>query len=315
VVDYQQRGALIIIGGDINSSGSQGARAAARGVQLSPLGVHNITHSLRSTIMRQYSECPPTLLDLRAESLSTPGENATLNYAPPGMGESMLYEVSQARAIKSFSCRPVCFVWGRRTTNEICREGGDENGVYRPRLYIYKVGVRYYNINVTLGRAAKRCGWRAGGSVGGSTGGELMAGNPSGNTVGSGSAVPGTGLTLGQGAADDTISRFVAHRGGGGLAQTTQAGYTATGVGTTAKAVMELEQNAALVVVAGTDGSNSFVDLVLTGNQLPPTVVGGNPASGHPAARTYTVSGFALKLAMASGSYRTNTHSLQLAAR
>ena len=52
--------------------------------------------------MRQYSECPPTLLDLRAESLSTPGENATLNYAPPGMGESMLYEVSQARAIKSF---------------------------------------------------------------------------------------------------------------------------------------------------------------------------------------------------------------------
>ena len=125
----------------------------------------------------------------------------------------------------------------------------------------------------------------------------------------------GTALTLGSGTADDSIYRTLAHRGGGGAAHTTQVGYTTTGVTATAKTIASLEQNAALVIVAGTDGNNSFVDLVLTGNSLSPTVVAGNTTTGNPAAREYTVSGFALKLAVTSGTYRTNTHSLQLTAR
>jgi len=139
--------------------------------------------------------------------------------------------------------------------------------------------------------------------------------SPVGNIVGSGSPVGGTVLTLGMGVADDSIYRTLAHRGGGGSAHTTQVGYTTTGVTANAKTIAPLEQNAALVIVAGTDGNNSFVDLVLSGNLLEPTVVATNTATGNPAARKYTVSDFALKLAMTSGTYRTNTHSLQLTAR
>ena len=142
-----------------------------------------------------------------------------------------------------------------------------------------------------------------------------MAGSPSGNIVGSGSPVGGTVLTLGMGVADDSIYRTLAHRGGGGSASMIQYQYTATGIKRTGKKIATLEQKAALVIVAGTDGTNSFVDLVLTGNSLPPTVVAGNTARENPARRKYSVSGFALKLAMASGTYRTNTHSLQLTAR
>ena len=142
-----------------------------------------------------------------------------------------------------------------------------------------------------------------------------MAGSPSGNIVGSGSPVSGVTLTLGRAAADDSIYRTLAHRGGGGSASMIQYQYTATGIAATEKTIASLDLNAALVIVAGTDGTNSFVDLVLTGNSLPPTVVAGNTARENPAKRKYSVSGFALKLAMASGTYRTNTHSLQLTAR
>jgi len=207
VIDYRQRGPLIIIGGDINST-----------------------------------------------------EDADFNYIPPGR-DAMLYDV----------------------------------------------GVRYMNVNLVMGPFGTRSGRRAGG--------ELMAGSPSGNIIGSGPVVGGTGLTLGSGTADDSIYRTLAHRGGGGSANMTQVAYTTTGVGSTAKIIAPLEQNAGLVIVAGTDGNNSFVDLVLTGNSLAPTVVAGNTATGNPPARTYSVSGFALKLAVTSGIYRTNTHSLQLAAR
>ena len=212
MIDYQQHGALIIIGGDINSS-----------------------------------------------------EQAKMNYDPPA---------AQGSATPSM---------------------------------LYEVGVRYYNVNVTLGQYAKRSGRTAAG--------EMMAGSPSGNIVGSGAAMSGTALTLGLGAADDTINRFLAHRAGGGAAHTTQAGYTTTGVNSTAKAIAELETQTALVIVAGTDGSNGFADLVLTGNELPPTVVGKNPTAGTPAARKYGVKGFQLTLSMASGTYRLHTHSLQVAAR
>jgi hypothetical protein len=193
--------------------------------------------------------------------------------------------------------------------------GGDINGTepsivnYDPpgSAMLYDVGVRYHNIKLVMGAAGNRSGRKATG--------ELMAGFPHGNIIGNGSAVSGTDLTLGMGAADDSIYRTLAHRGGGGSANATQVQYTTTGITATAKTITSLEQNAALVIVAGTDGANSFVDLVLTGNSLPPTVVAGNTTTGNPASRTYSVSGFALKLAMAADTYRTNTHSLQLTAR
>jgi len=172
---------------------------------------------------------------------------------------------------------------------------------------LYDVGVRYYNIKLILGAAGNRSGRKATG--------ELMAGMPHGNIIGSGSAVSGVDLTLGLGGADDTIHRTLAHRGGGGSANTTHYQYTTTGITTNAKTIASLEQSAAFVIVAGTDGANSFVDLVLTGNSLAPTVVAENTTTGHPARRAYSVSGFALKLAMASDTYQTNTHSLQLTAR
>ena len=193
--------------------------------------------------------------------------------------------------------------------------GGDINStnpanfIYDPpaNAMLYDVGVRYVNVKLVMGAHGNRSGRKATG--------ELMAGSPSGNIVGSGSPVGGVVLTLGTGAADDSICRTLAHRGGGGSANMTQCQYTATGIAATGKKIATLEQKAALVIVAGTDGTNSFVDLVLTGNSLPPTVVARNTATGNPARRRYTVSGFALKLAMASGTYRTNTHSLQLTAR
>lgn len=242
MIDYQQHGALIIIGGDINSS-----------------------------------------------------EQAKMNYDPPA---------AQGSATPSM---------------------------------LYEVGVRYYNVNVTLGQYAKRSGRNAAGELmAGKRNSKKcdaplpplppagllltrlrasMAGSPSGNIIGTGAAMSGTALTLGLGAADDTINRFLAHRAGGGAAHTTQAGYTTTGVNSTAKAIAELEAQTALVIVAGTDGSNGFADLVLTGNELPPTVVAKNPTAGTPAARKYGVKGFKLTLSMASGTYRLHTHSLQVAAR
>jgi len=58
-----------------------------------------------------------------------------------------------------------------------------------------------------------------------------------------------------------------------------------------------------LVVVNGGSGSDRFCDLVLASTGVSPTVVSSFTALGSPAARTYTRSGVALQLAMASGTY------------
>jgi hypothetical protein len=58
-----------------------------------------------------------------------------------------------------------------------------------------------------------------------------------------------------------------------------------------------------LVVVNGESGANRFCDLVFCSTSVSPSVVSSFTAVGAPAARTYTRSGSALQLAMASGTY------------
>ena len=58
-----------------------------------------------------------------------------------------------------------------------------------------------------------------------------------------------------------------------------------------------------LVIVNGISSGDRFCDLVLCSTGVSPTVVSSFTALGSPAARTYTRSGSALQLAMASGTY------------
>lgn len=56
-------------------------------------------------------------------------------------------------------------------------------------------------------------------------------------------------------------------------------------------------------VVNGESGGNRFCDLILCSTSVAPTVVASFTSVGSPAARTYTRSGSAVQLAMASGTY------------
>lgn len=58
-----------------------------------------------------------------------------------------------------------------------------------------------------------------------------------------------------------------------------------------------------LVLVQGTDGTNDFADLVMASRSVAPSVLSSYTNKGTPSARTYTRSGNALQLAMASGNY------------
>jgi len=60
-----------------------------------------------------------------------------------------------------------------------------------------------------------------------------------------------------------------------------------------------------LVIVNGDDtaGNNRFCDLVMASTSTNPTVIHSFTSWGSPAARTYTRSGSALQLAMASSTY------------
>lgn len=57
-----------------------------------------------------------------------------------------------------------------------------------------------------------------------------------------------------------------------------------------------------IAVVAGTDGTNRFVDIVAYASSVA-TALASQTGAGAPAARTYTAAGGSLRLAMASGSY------------
>lgn len=74
---------------------------------------------------------------------------------------------------------------------------------------------------------------------------------------------------------------------------------------TTAKTICFTNNAAGLVLVYGTDGGgNTFVDLILsTDASVTPTTISSKTIAGSPAARTYSVSGGATKVAFASGTY------------
>jgi len=135
------------------------------------------------------------------------------------------------------------------------------------------------------------------------------------NLVGIGAnATNGYRLTTQAGTSDNALYRHHKANSGGGTAIATQCTQTATGI-TTAKTIAGLEE-ASFIMVRGSDGGgNNFMDLLISQNSGTPTVITSKTLSGSPSARTYTISSFNLQLAMASGTYTTNTMWFQLSAR
>lgn len=89
-----------------------------------------------------------------------------------------------------------------------------------------------------------------------------------------------------------------------------------SGVTTSAVTILTVQDDMAMVVVAGSDngGANAFIDLLLCSslNSAAPTVVSSKTVAGSPAARTYTATSSAQKLAMASGTYAINAQSITM---
>ncbi len=86
-----------------------------------------------------------------------------------------------------------------------------------------------------------------------------------------------------------------------------------TGITSSAVTILQMNNDTGFVVVNGTDGTNTFIDLLLcSSNSVAPTVVSSRSAVGSPAARTYTASGFAQKVSLASGTYRVVAYGLEL---
>lgn len=177
------------------------------------------------------------------------------------------------------------------------------------------VGVSYLNVTVTPHATSLRTSLKADGT--------FSTNATSGNLVGSGNPASGVIQTFSGSSADATLVRTVAHQGGSGAGGTgfgtaTQNQQTTASVSTAATAIAAVEQNHNFVIVAGIKSDNSafFTDLVLTSNTngSTPTVIGAN-ASGSPAARTYDVASFNLRLAMASDTYRINCHFISLTSR
>ena len=86
-----------------------------------------------------------------------------------------------------------------------------------------------------------------------------------------------------------------------------------TTISVTTSAVTILDEAGAhgrVAIVNGADGGNRFCDLVFCSTAASPTVIASFTAFGTPAARTYTRSGGALQLAMASGTYVVNALAL-----
>ena len=97
--------------------------------------------------------------------------------------------------------------------------------------------------------------------------------------------------------------------------ETVGAGIDGTGtvsVGTTATTIYTIQQTVtgAMCVVFGDDGSNGFMDIVFFLTSTTPQVVTSKTMYGSPAARTYTASTTALKLALASGTLSVRTAAL-----
>lgn len=88
-----------------------------------------------------------------------------------------------------------------------------------------------------------------------------------------------------------------------------------TSITNSAVTIYTLNNDAALVLVMGSDsgGANVFLDVVLAGSGHSPTVLISYSASGSASARTYSSSGFTLKVLLASGTYSATALALDIA--
>lgn len=88
-------------------------------------------------------------------------------------------------------------------------------------------------------------------------------------------------------------------------------------VTTSATTILTVNADSCLVFVTGdtSGGGNIFCDLLWFGNVGASTVISAFTSNGSPAARTYSNTGGALKLTMASGTYNINVFSIELQRR
>jgi len=168
--------------------------------------------------------------------------------------------------------------------------------------------------------------------------GVAIAINKAGTTVGSIGSYVGTHLRVGSGEAnllfatpnvlpatstglnsDGVIDLGATDRrfkdlylsGGVKLSGTSGIDDLSTSVSTSAVVITSAVDYGTLSIVAGNSAGNIFTDLVFWATTMGATVVTSGTVSGAPAARTYTVVGSALKLAMASGTYAVKTTNLK----
>ncbi len=86
-----------------------------------------------------------------------------------------------------------------------------------------------------------------------------------------------------------------------------------TGITNSAVTIISMNNDTGMVLVTGSDGSNTFIDLILcSSNSSAPTVVSSRSAIGSPAVRTYTASGFAQKVSLASGTYTVTALAIEI---
>jgi hypothetical protein len=88
--------------------------------------------------------------------------------------------------------------------------------------------------------------------------------------------------------------------------QQTSGVTTATTIFTSIIQGMSSAAAAQLIIYGNNNAASGFMDVVVTKGSGTPVVVSSTTVEGSPAARTYTMSGSALQLAMASGTYSVN---------
>jgi hypothetical protein len=128
--------------------------------------------------------------------------------------------------------------------------------------------------------------------------GNLLVG---GTAVGNGGTVAVTGaVSISNSTANDQASMSKE------AMQQTSGVTTATTIFTSVIQGMSSAAAAQLIIYGNDNSANGFMDVVVTKGSVTPVVVSSTTVEGSPAARTYTMSGSALQLAMASGTYSVN---------
>jgi hypothetical protein len=177
----------------------------------------------------------------------------------------------------------------RRTSYGVAARFFTEDGTGNPRLIIYgsSSGTTLQN---TFSAGAANLMFAIGGAEGAGT--EVARFDGNGN-FGIGTLLPGQKLEVAGN------QRFTGSQVGSKI----ENRQTAVSVATATTILDDCGALGRFVVVNGESAGNRFCDLVLCSTGVSPTVVSSFTSLGTPAARTYTRSGGALQLAMASGTY------------